>query len=491
MWSSAQKMAFRAEVLVHGLLTAVAAFLLSLNGARPLIDYDEATYAKVVVDTLQQGHGVSLLLHGAPWFEKPPLMFWLTMRSVEVWGRTEWAFRVPSMCMALVCLSLTYLIARRLSGKVDVAILAYVLLLCTPPFYYFAKEFRLDMGVLAAILASVYLWLRGIADDRYLAGVGPVLALGVLCKSVIAGLAIPAMVLYSAVYGRWAWVKNRYLWAGAVAGGVLVAPWHVWETVQYGGIFWHEYVWRHVFERATTTLVGTRTAWDYIGYLWVSCPIWVLAVFICVILGVMSARVGGERRLERGLALVNAGIAGCVFLIFTVARTHLPPYVLPAYPFLAIGLSMGWLEAGRVSRWARYALAGALVGVLGAGLAYGLASIRLETPAYVLEEKYIGELYLAHARGSAPLYGLDWDILETINYYGRAHTRYRASADSSVFSQGNPSYVVTRASEFRDLEARGNTLLARRLDASCVLYRGMTLVFLYVTDQECPDSAIP
>ena len=56
----------------------------------------------------QRGDFITPTLGGVPWFEKPPLLYWMMMASYRVFGVTEFAARLgPAICGLLtagVCL---------------------------------------------------------------------------------------------------------------------------------------------------------------------------------------------------------------------------------------------------------------------------------------------------------------------------------------------------------------------------------------------------
>lgn len=101
----------RNSALVQVVLVGLASLFFCINISRPLIDYDEATYAKVVADTLHSGQVIDLYHFDRPWFEKPPLYLWTVMGSVSLFGEHEWTFRIPSVIFAVLCCWLVYFIA--------------------------------------------------------------------------------------------------------------------------------------------------------------------------------------------------------------------------------------------------------------------------------------------------------------------------------------------------------------------------------------------
>lgn len=81
------------------LFIAIAAFYLWGLGLFPLVGPDEPRYAQVAREMLQRRDFVTPTLGGLPWFEKPPLLYWLMMLSYRVFGVTEYAARLgPAVC---------------------------------------------------------------------------------------------------------------------------------------------------------------------------------------------------------------------------------------------------------------------------------------------------------------------------------------------------------------------------------------------------------
>src|SRR5207302_51213 len=76
-----------------------AAFYLYGLGSIPLVGPDEPRYAEVAREMLARRDLITPTLGGMPWFEKPPLLYWLMMASYRVFGVNEYAARLgPALC---------------------------------------------------------------------------------------------------------------------------------------------------------------------------------------------------------------------------------------------------------------------------------------------------------------------------------------------------------------------------------------------------------
>src|SRR5471030_1020796 len=86
-------------------------------GSYPFSNPDEGRYAEIPREMLATGDWITPRLDGVNYFEKPPLVYWVTAASEAIFGQNEWAVRaVPALFAALGVL-LTYAVARRLHGR--------------------------------------------------------------------------------------------------------------------------------------------------------------------------------------------------------------------------------------------------------------------------------------------------------------------------------------------------------------------------------------
>ena len=81
------------------LFLSIAAFYLWGLGSLPLVGPDEPRYAEVAREMLARHDLITPTLGGLPWFEKPPLLYWLMVAGYRVLGVTEYAARLgPAIC---------------------------------------------------------------------------------------------------------------------------------------------------------------------------------------------------------------------------------------------------------------------------------------------------------------------------------------------------------------------------------------------------------
>src|SRR5436190_16608296 len=82
-----------------------------------LFEPDEGRYAEIPREMLQRGEWVVPYLQGEPYFDKPPLLYWLVMLSYRLFGVHDWAARLVPALAVHGTIMLSYLFGRRLLGE--------------------------------------------------------------------------------------------------------------------------------------------------------------------------------------------------------------------------------------------------------------------------------------------------------------------------------------------------------------------------------------
>src|SRR5436309_12088848 len=90
---------------------------LFLLGGRSLNEPDEGRYAEIAREMLELNDWVVPHLWYAPHLDKPPLTYWSVAGSMAVFGRNEWAVRLPLALAGMSGVWVSYLLGRALGGR--------------------------------------------------------------------------------------------------------------------------------------------------------------------------------------------------------------------------------------------------------------------------------------------------------------------------------------------------------------------------------------
>jgi 4-amino-4-deoxy-L-arabinose transferase-like glycosyltransferase len=311
-----------ASTLFATLLACIV--LLPLLGHKPLTNWDEGIYAEISREMLSLG---PLVPHWnyQPWFEKPPLMLWITAAFFKVFGVTEFWARAGSALsgVGMVALLHAWLVRRDILA----AWLSSFILLATFGFLHVCRVGEMD--VLLSLGCCIALCGLSAIQDRQLSGwylFWTGLAIALMTKGAASMVLIIAAVLFAALE-RWNTTRlGRSFWLGLLLFLVLVLPWHLYMFHNFGDSFLTDYLGFHVLARATHQIEEHNTHWWY--YLWVL----LISAAPFALLYPLALVDSFRRRELRAWAI----FALVVIAFFSAVQTRLPHYIAPAYPALAL-----------------------------------------------------------------------------------------------------------------------------------------------------------
>lgn len=141
------------------LILTLAAFLIFYQlGANYLVSFDEAWYAEVSRQMLESKNLLKMTWNRQPFFDKPPLFFWLQVLSFEILGLSEFAARFFPALTGLGVIYLTFLIGSKLS--LATGVFSSLVLLSFPLFINQARFANLEMMVSFFIILAIFYLLR-------------------------------------------------------------------------------------------------------------------------------------------------------------------------------------------------------------------------------------------------------------------------------------------------------------------------------------------
>jgi 4-amino-4-deoxy-L-arabinose transferase-like glycosyltransferase len=300
-----------------------------------LIGADEPRYAQVSREMLQRQDWITPTLGGRAWLEKPPLYYWQTMLVYSVLGVSDAAARIPSVIDVTFLVIAIYLFFRKFRSAVavDAALIAAS---CAGIIGY-ARAASMDMALTAAFAIGMLAWWawRASGNRVYLAGFYFCMALGTLAKGPVAPvLAAAAIVVYS-IAMRERHLITRTLWFPGILLFLAVSlPWYVAVQLR-NPQFFREFILEHNLARFSTNLYHhPEPFWYYVPVSLLAMVPWIVFVIAAF---AHSIRVWwGERSAERDLELQFRIFACCWLIVpvlfFSLSRSKLPGYILPAVP---------------------------------------------------------------------------------------------------------------------------------------------------------------
>ena len=352
-------------------------------GVVGLMGPDEPRYAWIARDMAETGDWITPRLYGSPWFEKPPLYYWGAALSFKLFGVSETTARLPSAIAALLATLALAWLAWRVYGSAAARWLL-LLLPSTAGMIGFSHAAATDMPfsamlTCAMVPAAVLLGLVPLAkgsdesnDQDFGADLsktaklvaaalfGLFLGYAMLAKGPAAiVLSGGAVVCWAACTKRW---KDtlRLLHPVAIAVFCVVAlPWYVLCAIRNPD-FLRVFIIEHNFKRfLTPEFQHIQPFWYYAGIALIALLPWTPALLWGMVTGIRSL-VRGQRLGAMSCFLLSW--AGFCLVFFTISRSKLPGYILPAIPAIGLLLTRTITKFAPARRWS-FAMTSLLPGI--------------------------------------------------------------------------------------------------------------------------------
>jgi 4-amino-4-deoxy-L-arabinose transferase-like glycosyltransferase len=316
--------------------------LLAGNWILPLTDRDEARFGEASREMIQRGDYV------VPWFNdewrlyKPVLIYWCQIASYRVLGDNDFAARLPSVLFTTATALLLVRWGRKIADAktgflagamfvtaLHVAILGRIATADIAMIFFFALTAwgGWELTRPAQPQRRMWWWIFYVA-----------MALGFLAKGPVAWMPLAGMILGRALRKENFRLPLSETVVGLCLAVALVSLWGVPALVQTNGQFWAVGMGEHVFKRAVAVndSHGMSGMLGFVALL----PLYFVTFFVSFL--PWSTRVPAalrrwwpeRKRDDLGwYLLVNAA---AVFVAFSLVKTKLPHYTMPAFPLIAL-----------------------------------------------------------------------------------------------------------------------------------------------------------
>ncbi|MDD3594567.1 MAG: glycosyltransferase family 39 protein [Candidatus Gastranaerophilales bacterium] len=356
----------------HSVLSAVLILLLACFfvlfyglGSYPFIDVDETRYAIMAREILLSHDWVTMQFNFEPFFDKPPLYFWLVAISYKIFGvMSSFAARLPVALLAAVSVFATYYFVKRVKSNIS-GLVSALILLTMLEFTVLARISIIDMVFAAILTLSVYSGaLTNFCEEKnekfYWYVSYALMGLAILAKGLV-GFVLPFGILFVfAVFTKR--LKNFFNPVNIIPSFIIMLlvsmPWYVAMYQKHGMIFIEEHIIRHHFGRFIDSggLKEKEPVWYFIPVLLIGIFPYVFNFLALIIKQTKNAvLLGGEvfGKIQdwfveldnsKKLNIFALVYAVCVFGFFSISSGKLPTYILPMFPAVAILLGNFWCD---------------------------------------------------------------------------------------------------------------------------------------------------
>jgi 4-amino-4-deoxy-L-arabinose transferase-like glycosyltransferase len=324
-------------------------------GRAPFVGADEPRYAEVAREMFERGDLVTPTLGGRVWFEKPALVYWSEMAGFRAFGVSEWSARLGAALAGW----LTVLLVGWLCGRVEARAggeLRGLRLACagvaasSAGAIAFSRLVNFDIFLTMTVALSLACYfVAGLESDArkrrlllagFYAGAGAAL----LAKGLV------GVVLPFGVVGLYGLLRREFPpgWKSALWGVPLMllvaATWYAPVTLGHGRVFVEEFIVKHHFARFVSNKYHhPQPFYFYLLVLPLFLLPWTLFLFAAIRNQWLASRRAGAHAIDgAGEALsVRLRLYAIAWLVvpvafFSLSRSKLPGYLLPALPGAAL-----------------------------------------------------------------------------------------------------------------------------------------------------------
>jgi 4-amino-4-deoxy-L-arabinose transferase-like glycosyltransferase len=271
-----------------------------------------------------------------PYFNKPPLAFWVNGIPVGLFGPNVAAARIGSICACVLCVLAIARLGRLLAGP-SIGFAAGLVLALTWEFIRHSHAFSLDLWM------SLFLTLaacsvagahrKDIPPRVLLAGIW--IGLALMVKPLVPLLALPLLGVWLCAVGRGRWLAWLLLAAGVAIA--VAAPWHLSMWSIHGEAFSSQYFGREIIDRAAAGPVadvnkGSASPAYYLVVLLRAYWPWLVTFAIAALAFI---RREGTSQAREALAMALFWSLGWLLLL-SIFPDKRPRYLLVAYPMAAL-----------------------------------------------------------------------------------------------------------------------------------------------------------
>ncbi len=354
------------------LIAGFAALLfIPFLGRVHLFDWDEINFAECSREMIKLNDYTRVYVDFKPFWEKPPMFFWMQSTAMKVFGVTEFAARLPNALCGIVTLIAVFFCGTRIYDRKFGILWALAFGGSLFPNMYFKSGIIDPWFNLFTFLALynfiLYHWKRNKFDKEglrhgelyYVVWSGIFMGLAVLTKGQVALmvflLSLGVYFIYNRfkIYFNW-WYALLFL----VVAFLVTFTWYGYETMKRGPWFINEflkYQWR-LFRTHDADQAG------FFGYHYIVLLVGCFPASILAIPAFFRAKYNG--RYDRDFKKWMVILFWVVTILFTIVQSRIIHYSSLAW------FSVTFLAAYSIYKWERKELiykkyVGILLGVLG------------------------------------------------------------------------------------------------------------------------------
>ncbi|MEO8764244.1 MAG: glycosyltransferase family 39 protein [Ginsengibacter sp.] len=310
-----------------------AIFFIPFLGRVHLFDWDEVNFAECSREMIKMNDYSRVYINFKPFWEKPPMFFWMQSTAMKVFGVTEFAARFPNAICGIVTLIVVFICGSKIYDRKFGVLWALAFGGSLFPNMYF-KSGIIDpwfnlLTFLSLFNFILYHWARNGFDKEglkerpiyYVIWSGIYMGLAVLMKGQVSLMVFLLSLGVYFIYNRFRFYFN---WGHAIlfllVAALVTATWYGYETIKNGPWFIIEFL-KYQYRLFSTHDAGQKGFW---GYHYVVLLIGCFPASILAIPSFFKTNYGG--RFDKDFKKWMQILFWVVTLLFTIVQSRIIHY---------------------------------------------------------------------------------------------------------------------------------------------------------------------
>lgn len=325
-------------IIILFALVGVAAYVAGL-----FIDVtrDAGLYATISKEVFENGNFINLTIHGEPYDQKPPLLFWLGAVGFAVGEVSNFWFKFPVFLLVLAGFYWAYKLGESLYNR-KTGVLTAAVLFSSFIYSFYSMDIHTDTPLQAFVTLALWQLFEFIKTGKNKNWILGFIAIGLamLSKGPI-GAAIPAFAAggHILLKGEYKRLLDYRWYVGIVIALIVSSPATIGLFNQFGWEGLRFYFWENMIGRVTGTYVqAINDPVFYVHNLLHQLFPWSIIFFIAVF---FEFRELIRNRFRSHEYFTFTGI-WIYFIVINSASSQLPNYVFAIVPLMAV-LASKWM----------------------------------------------------------------------------------------------------------------------------------------------------
>lgn len=207
-----------------------------------LVSWDEGWYASITREIVRRGDIMKMYWKDLPYYDHPPMGFWLMAISYKIFGINEFSTRFPSALLGLLTIIIIYKTAIELFGKKIIGFVASLVLGTSVWYLIRVRSGNLESTFVFFYIMTIYLSVKSSKNFKWFPTAMAAFGSLILSKTLVGILALIPIIFIN--LNQLIKIKKNFLYLalGIIVFVLMVYPWYYIHLKTYPLFFEQHFI---------------------------------------------------------------------------------------------------------------------------------------------------------------------------------------------------------------------------------------------------------